>query len=109
VRFRNDNVVYQTGCPRHRSSTSRKAKVGQEEGRPSSRCRRDGRRDEGAALHTCNGTNAQQRAAAGLGPAVSGIAGKCLDDPGLSTTDGTQLDIWDCNGGANQVWTLPAA
>lgn len=30
---------------------------------------------------------------------------RCLDVPGQSRTDGTQLDIWDCNGGANQQWT----
>lgn len=32
-------------------------------------------------------------------------AGKCLDVPNLSTTAGTQLDIWSCNGGSNQIWT----
>jgi endo-1,4-beta-xylanase len=32
-------------------------------------------------------------------------SGKCLDVPNLSTTVGTQLDIWDCNGGSNQLWT----
>jgi len=32
-------------------------------------------------------------------------ATKCLDVPGSSTTQGTQLDIWDCNGGPNQIWT----
>jgi hypothetical protein len=32
-------------------------------------------------------------------------AGKCLDDPNSSTTGGTQLQIWDCNGQANQTWT----
>ncbi len=32
-------------------------------------------------------------------------AGKCLDVPGLSTTAGTQLEIWSCNGGTNQIWT----
>ncbi|HZR51976.1 MAG TPA: endo-1,4-beta-xylanase [Streptosporangiaceae bacterium] len=32
-------------------------------------------------------------------------SGKCLDVPNLSTTAGTQLDIWDCNGGSNQLWT----
>jgi endo-1,4-beta-xylanase len=36
-------------------------------------------------------------------------AGKCLDVPGLSTTAGTQLDIWTCNGGANQIWTHTSA
>jgi len=32
-------------------------------------------------------------------------AGKCLDDPNSSTTAGTQLQIWDCSGAANQTWT----
>jgi hypothetical protein len=29
---------------------------------------------------------------------------RCLDVPNASTSNGTQLDIWDCNGGANQQW-----
>jgi len=32
-------------------------------------------------------------------------AGKCLDVPNASTTGGTQLQIWDCSGNANQTWT----
>uniref|UniRef100_UPI00099CDD56 arabinofuranosidase catalytic domain-containing protein n=1 Tax=Streptomyces sp. NRRL F-5123 TaxID=1463856 RepID=UPI00099CDD56 len=32
-------------------------------------------------------------------------AGKCLDVPNSSTTAGTQVQIWDCNGQANQSWT----
>jgi hypothetical protein len=32
-------------------------------------------------------------------------AGKCLDVPNQTHTQGTQVDIWDCNGGSNQVWT----
>ncbi|WP_327287601.1 arabinofuranosidase catalytic domain-containing protein [Streptomyces sp. NBC_01198] len=32
-------------------------------------------------------------------------AGKCLDVPNSSTTAGTQVQIWDCSGGANQAWT----
>ncbi|WP_055586278.1 glycoside hydrolase family 27 protein [Streptacidiphilus griseoplanus] len=32
-------------------------------------------------------------------------AGKCLDVPNSTTTLGTQLQIWDCNGQANQTWT----
>ncbi|CAG7612337.1 RICIN domain-containing protein [Actinacidiphila bryophytorum] len=32
-------------------------------------------------------------------------AGKCLDVPNSTTTAGTQLQIWDCSGGANQVFT----
>jgi len=42
----------------------------------------------------------------GTGNEVHAVgAGKCLDVPNSSTTAGTQLDIWDCNGGANQTWT----
>ncbi|MFG1807588.1 RICIN domain-containing protein [Streptomyces sp. NPDC049040] len=36
-------------------------------------------------------------------------SGRCLDVPGASTTDGTQLEIWDCNGGNNQRWTIPGS
>ncbi|ACU73765.1 Ricin B lectin [Catenulispora acidiphila DSM 44928] len=32
-------------------------------------------------------------------------AGKCLDDPNSATTTGTQLQIHDCTGQANQAWT----
>ncbi|MER5728293.1 endo-1,4-beta-xylanase [Streptomyces sp. NPDC002138] len=36
-------------------------------------------------------------------------SGRCLDVPGSSTTDGTQLDLWDCNNRTNQQWTYTAA
>ncbi|MFI2207742.1 glycoside hydrolase family 27 protein [Streptomyces sp. NPDC020192] len=36
-------------------------------------------------------------------------AGKCLDVPGASTTGGTQVQIWDCLGGSNQIWTHTSA
>ena len=36
-------------------------------------------------------------------------SGRCLDVPNASQTDGTVLHIWDCNGGANQQWTLNSA
>ncbi|WP_327287613.1 ricin-type beta-trefoil lectin domain protein [Streptomyces sp. NBC_01198] len=32
-------------------------------------------------------------------------AGKCLDVPNSSTTPGTQTQIWDCSGAANQAFT----
>jgi hypothetical protein len=35
-------------------------------------------------------------------------SGRCLDVPGSSTTSGTQLDLWDCNGGGNQSWNYTA-
>ena len=34
-------------------------------------------------------------------------ANKCLDATGVSSANGTPLQIWDCTGGANQVWTSP--
>ncbi|MFL6140545.1 MAG: arabinofuranosidase catalytic domain-containing protein [Labedaea sp.] len=51
--------------------------------------------------------------AAGYAPAAGGTrgalhavgAGRCLDDPNSTTTQGTQQQIWDCNGQANQTWT----
>jgi hypothetical protein len=36
-------------------------------------------------------------------------AGKCLDVPNGSTTAGTQVQIYGCWGGANQVWTHTAS
>jgi Ricin-type beta-trefoil lectin domain/Glycosyl hydrolases family 18 len=33
---------------------------------------------------------------------VGAGSGKCIDDPKSSTTNGTQMEIWTCNGGANQ-------
>jgi hypothetical protein len=40
------------------------------------------------------------------GSIVGAVAGKCIDDPGFSTTDGTNLEYYDCNGGANQQWQV---
>jgi glycosyl hydrolase family 59/ricin-type beta-trefoil lectin protein/glycosyl hydrolase family 59 (putative galactocerebrosidase) len=39
------------------------------------------------------------------GPLVSAQSGRCLDVPNVSMVNGTQLEIWDCNGGFNQQWT----
>ncbi|MBM9502974.1 ricin-type beta-trefoil lectin domain protein [Actinacidiphila acididurans] len=38
-----------------------------------------------------------------------GASGLCADVPGASQTNGTQLALWDCNGAANQSWTLTSA
>ena len=37
---------------------------------------------------------------------VGGQSGKCLDVPGQSTANDTQLDIYTCNAGTNQEYTL---
>jgi O-glycosyl hydrolase len=49
-------------------------------------------------------------AVAGPPPPTSGrlvgvASGRCLDVPNQTQTNGTQVAIWDCNGGANQQWT----
>jgi hypothetical protein len=36
---------------------------------------------------------------------VGAQSGRCLDVPNSSTTNGTQVQLWDCNGQANQSWT----
>ncbi|GII81709.1 beta-xylosidase [Sphaerisporangium rufum] len=36
-------------------------------------------------------------------------AGRCLDVPGATQTNGTQTQLWDCNGQSNQQWTLTSA
>ncbi|MFI9812707.1 RICIN domain-containing protein [Saccharothrix variisporea] len=36
---------------------------------------------------------------------VGGQSGRCVDVPGASTTNGTQVQLWDCGGQPNQRWT----
>ena len=36
---------------------------------------------------------------------VGGQSGRCLDVAGAATTNGTQTQLWDCTGAANQAWT----
>jgi GH25 family lysozyme M1 (1,4-beta-N-acetylmuramidase) len=47
--------------------------------------------------------------AANSGPAgkvVLANGGKCLDDTGYSTANGNKIQIYTCNGGASQKWTV---
>jgi Peptidase A4 family/Ricin-type beta-trefoil lectin domain-like len=37
---------------------------------------------------------------------VNAASGKVLDDPGFSTNNGTPIDQWQLNGGANQQWNI---
>ena len=39
---------------------------------------------------------------------VGNQSGKCLDVPSVSDTNGTQLEIYTCNAGSNQEYTLQA-
>ncbi|NES29177.1 DUF1080 domain-containing protein [Micromonospora terminaliae] len=41
----------------------------------------------------------------GTGP-VRGLAGKCLDVRNAATADGTQIQLWTCNGSSAQTWTV---
>src|SRR5262249_20878646 len=40
------------------------------------------------------------------GPVRLNLGGKCLDDSGNKTADGTKIVIWTCNGSAAQTWTV---
>ncbi len=56
------------------------------------------------------GTGTNPGGGGGGGGGSSGVlrgtgSNRCLDVPSQATTNGTLLDIWDCNGGANQQWT----
>ncbi|MFF0721983.1 ThuA domain-containing protein [Micromonospora sp. NPDC003816] len=37
---------------------------------------------------------------------ITGLAGKCLDVRNAATADGTQIQIWTCNGGTAQTWSV---
>jgi hypothetical protein len=53
------------------------------------------------------GNNSGSGGGGGTAGVLRGVgSNRCLDVPGLSTTNGTLLQIWDCNGGTNQRWTV---
>jgi hypothetical protein len=59
-------------------------------------------------------TAAGYGAGSGGGPSTKGAlhavgAGRCLEVPGSSTTAGTQTQIRDCSGAANQTWSQTAS
>jgi Ricin-type beta-trefoil lectin domain len=39
---------------------------------------------------------------------VGNQSGRCLDVTGVSTTNGTAVELWDCWGGTNQLWAYTA-
>jgi beta-glucanase (GH16 family) len=43
----------------------------------------------------------------GGGGRITGLGGKCLDVAGANPANGTQVQLWDCNGTAAQNWTRP--
>ncbi|MFF4497237.1 non-reducing end alpha-L-arabinofuranosidase family hydrolase [Streptomyces sp. NPDC001546] len=54
--------------------------------------------------------NALKGASGGTGTgAIKGVAsGRCIDIDNSSTANGTQAQLWDCNGQNNQRWTYTA-
>jgi hypothetical protein len=42
----------------------------------------------------------------GTGPVRLDLGGKCMDDTGNSSNNGTKIQIWACNGGGAQNWTF---
>jgi Ricin-type beta-trefoil lectin domain len=57
-------------------------------------------------LYSCNGTGAQVWIPQADGALFNPQSDKCLDDTGWGGP-GTQLQIWDCTGNANQSFTVP--
>ncbi|MFF5158186.1 endo-1,4-beta-xylanase [Streptomyces sp. NPDC000348] len=44
------------------------------------------------------------------GGQIKGVgSGRCLDVPNAGTTDGTQVQLWDCHSNSNQQWTYTDA
>jgi len=43
------------------------------------------------------------------GALVGAQSGRCVDVPNATTTNGAQVQLWDCNSGANQRWTYTAS
>ncbi|WP_299539813.1 endo-1,4-beta-xylanase [uncultured Streptomyces sp.] len=63
-----------------------------------------------AVLNALNGgSTTPTTPPAGSGPIKGVGSGRCLDVPAASTTDGTQLQLWDCHNATNQQWTYTAA
>jgi hypothetical protein len=57
-------------------------------------------------LYDCNNTGAQVFIPESGGALYNPQSNKCLDDTNWGGS-GTQLQIWDCTGNANQQWNLP--
>ncbi|MFD5536398.1 endo-1,4-beta-xylanase [Streptomyces sp. NPDC127079] len=63
-----------------------------------------------AVLNALNGGSTTPPPPTGGGGQIKGVgSGRCLDVPNASTTDGTQVQLWDCNSATNQQWTVTDA
>ncbi|MEU0412887.1 endo-1,4-beta-xylanase [Streptomyces griseorubiginosus] len=60
-----------------------------------------------AVLNALNGGTTTPPSGSGQ---IKGVgSGRCLDVPNATTTDGTQLQLWDCHSATNQQWTYTSA
>ncbi|WFF03232.1 ricin-type beta-trefoil lectin domain protein [Micromonospora sp. WMMD964] len=63
-----------------------------------------------SALQSVPGSIGNPGSGGGQTTAIVGTrSGRCVDVPGASTTNGLQLQLWDCHGGTNQQWTYTSA
>ncbi|MCA2229666.1 ricin-type beta-trefoil lectin domain protein, partial [Nonomuraea aurantiaca] len=63
-----------------------------------------------AVLNALNGGSTSPPPGGGdAGQIKSTASGRCVDVPNSSTTDGTAVQLWDCNGQSNQQWAQTTA
>jgi lysophospholipase L1-like esterase len=63
-----------------------------------------------SALLSVSGSIGQPGGGTGGGGAIVGTAsGRCVDVPNSTQALGTQVQLWDCSGAANQQWTATSA
>ncbi|WP_182899350.1 RICIN domain-containing protein, partial [Microbispora sp. H10830] len=64
----------------------------------------------GGSTSTGGPTASPSNPPSGGGGQIKNVAaGRCLDVPNASTSDGTQVQLWDCNGQSNQQWSYTSA
>ncbi|MFD7990338.1 endo-1,4-beta-xylanase [Streptomyces mexicanus] len=63
-----------------------------------------------AVLNALNGGGGDTTTPPADGGQIKGVgSGRCLDVPNAATTDGTQVQLYDCHSGTNQQWTYTDA
>ncbi|KAF2776881.1 endo-1,4-beta-xylanase [Streptomyces sp. OM5714] len=63
-----------------------------------------------AVLDALNGGGSSEPEPPVEGGQIKGVgSGRCLDVPNASTSDGTQVQLWDCHSNSNQQWSYTDA
>ncbi|MFE2336428.1 endo-1,4-beta-xylanase [Streptomyces coelicoflavus] len=63
-----------------------------------------------AVLDALNGGGSSEPEPPVEGGQIKGVgSGRCLDVPNASTSDGTQIQLWDCHSNSNQQWSYTDA